>query len=306
MKVRRFSRALVTAAVSALLVSTLVAAGAGTGDNEHQQQAQYRWDIVSLDAVAKTISAGGKAMATAQDGSSISLTGRGTFLADSRTGNRQVTGGGTWSTTSETGAVTGAGTYQVISFVQFAVAPGAAAAGLTDLIAAPSTTRAGLLNVTIRYSNGATGVLIVSCHIPGPPAAPESIFEGVRASMGFVDFWNGVQPAPPPSNSNRTLFEVAAVKITILSSASPSVRTSQSTATGPTAGCSTILWSSRCAPTTPDAHSSAERRLPLFRVWTSPRRRLSSGKRPVARRRSETTADCTASPANEVMGQCDS
>lgn len=84
-------------------------------------------------------------MATAQDGSSISLTGQGTFQADRRAGNGQVTGGGTWSTTSETGAVTGAGTYQVTSFVQFAVAPGAAAAGLTDLIAAPSTARAGLL-----------------------------------------------------------------------------------------------------------------------------------------------------------------
>lgn len=150
MEVRRFSRALITAAASALLASTLVAAGAGAGDTEHRQQAQYRWDIVSLDAVAKTISAGGKAMATAQDGSSISLTGQGTFQADRTSRKRQVTGGGTWSTTSETGAVTGAGTYQVTSFVQFAVAPGAAAAGLTDLIAAPSTARAGLLNVTIR------------------------------------------------------------------------------------------------------------------------------------------------------------
>lgn len=208
MKLGRLSRALVTTVVGALLASTLVAADAGARDNQHQQQAQYRWDIVSLDATAKTVSAGGKAMATAQDGASITLSGQGTFQADRRAGNRQVTGGGTWSTTSETGAVTGAGTYRVTSFVDFAVAPGAAAAGLTDLIAAPSTARAGLLHVTIRYSNGTSGVLVVSCHIPGPPAAPESIFEGVRASMGFVDFWNGVQPAPPPSNINRTLFHL--------------------------------------------------------------------------------------------------
>jgi hypothetical protein len=41
--------------------------------------------------------------------------------------------------------------------------------------------------------------------------------------------------------------------------------TSQSIAIGPTAGCSTILRSSRCALTVPAAHSSAKRQLPVDR-----------------------------------------
>jgi hypothetical protein len=119
-----------------------------------------------------------------------------------------VTGSGTWQPFDPAGTPTAQGTYQVTDFVSFEVAPGAAAAGLTDLIGDPATARAGLAFLTVRYSDGSTGVLTVSCRIPGPPAAPDTLFEGIRVSMGFVDYWNGTEPPAPPANGNRTLFHI--------------------------------------------------------------------------------------------------
>jgi hypothetical protein len=34
------------------------------------------------------------------------------------------------------------------------------------------------------------------------------MFEGIRVSMGYVDYWNGTPPPPPPGNGNRTLFHL--------------------------------------------------------------------------------------------------
>jgi hypothetical protein len=167
-----------------------------------------RWDIISIDFAAHTISAGGHASAIAQNGQTINLTGSGTFVAGRKVGDRHVTGGGTWQTFDPAGTPTAQGTYQVTNFVSFEVAPGAAAAGLTDLIGDPATARAGLAFLTVRYSDGSTGVLTVSCRIPGPPAAPDTLFEGIRVSMGFVDYWNGTEPPAPPANGNRTLFHI--------------------------------------------------------------------------------------------------
>jgi hypothetical protein len=116
----------------------------------------------------------------------------------------------------------------------------------------------------------------------------------IDASVGSVvrrGRWAGDGGEPEP-----------AVMMTILSSESPSVRTSQSTVTLPTDGWSTVLWSSRWAATCPVAHSSANLLLPAFRSWISAARRLSRGKRPVARRRSETTAASVASRSASVTG----
>ncbi len=169
---------------------------------------KYRWDIISVDFAAGTISPGGIASATAIDGSMITLTGHGTFNAASNFGNRDVTGGGTWKTFDPSGTLTGSGTYQVTGFVSFTVAPGAPPP-LKDLIGNPANQRSGLLFVAIRYSDGSTGVLTVSCHLPGPPAiAPPSIFEGIRVSMGYTDYWNGTPPPAPPGNANRTVFHI--------------------------------------------------------------------------------------------------
>jgi hypothetical protein len=197
------------AALIALLLSVVLGIVFIAGSaNANAARAKVRWDIISIDFAAHTISPGGHASATAQDGSMITLTGSGTFVASRKVGDRHVTGGGTWQTFNPAGMPTATGTYQVTNFVSFEVAPGAAAAGLTDLIGDPATARAGLAFLTVRFSDGSTGVLTVSCRIPGPPAAPPTLFEGIRVSMGFVDYWNGDEPPAPPANGNRTLFHI--------------------------------------------------------------------------------------------------
>ena len=189
----------------AVFLGNALVTGTASASGPHPK---VRWDIISIDFAAHTISAGGHASAIAQNGQTINLTGSGTFVAGRKVGDRHVTGGGTWQTFDPAGTPTAQGTYQVTNFVSFEVAPGAAAAGLTDLIGDPATARAGLAFLTVRYSDGSTGVLTVSCRIPGPPAAPDTLFEGIRVSMGFVDYWNGTEPPAPPANGNRTLFHI--------------------------------------------------------------------------------------------------
>jgi hypothetical protein len=62
------------------------------------QAAHVRWDIISLDFTTFTVSVVGVASAIPQDGSHITLTGSGTFVA--RAGgdgtSSATTGGGTW------------------------------------------------------------------------------------------------------------------------------------------------------------------------------------------------------------------
>lgn len=169
--------------------------------------ARYRWDIVrlSLTGTTITINAGGMASAQANDGSMITLTGSGTFTV----GDDDVTGGGSWRTVAPDGiTVTGTGTYIVTGLVHFRVAPSGPASGLIDNIGPLSEIRGGLVHLRIAYDDGATGILEVSCHVPGNPPPPETVFEGVTASKGFVGFWNRAAPAGTPStaNANRTAF----------------------------------------------------------------------------------------------------
>ena len=188
------------------LVGTLGGPVAAFADDDGDETL-VRWDIITIDFVNHTLSAGGHASASAQDGSTITLTGSGTFRPEAPD---RVTGGGTWSAT---GSVAGSGTYVVKGLVSFVRAPGGAPP-LTDLIGKPADQSAGLAFLRIAYSNGMRGVLVVSCQIPGnpianppTPPAPKSIFEGIRTSMGFVDFWDGDDPKPGV-NGNRTNFHV--------------------------------------------------------------------------------------------------
>jgi hypothetical protein len=175
----------------ALAISGL-AVGVVSGVDNHK----IRWDIVSIDFVAGTVDEGGTASALAADGSMITLTGSGTFRANP--GNSQaVSGGGTWSTS------TGSGTYWVTGFVDWHEAPGVAPP-LTNLIGDPADARAGLVTLRIAYSDGSDGVLVVSCHLVG---TPDSVFEGITASKGFVDYYNAVLPTDGV-DANRTLFMV--------------------------------------------------------------------------------------------------
>src|SRR5262249_30409491 len=124
--------------------------------------AKFQWVIVS------------SASALAVDGTTITLTGTGTFERDDP---EAVTGGGTWAvSTGESG------TFQATSLVRFDLAPGS--------LSNPAI-HAGLAFLRVAYSDGSRGILVVSCHLPGTPA---NVTEGAAASKGFVDYFN-VQPA---------------------------------------------------------------------------------------------------------------
>ncbi len=124
---------------------------------------QFKWVIVS------------SASALAVDGSSITLTGTGTFAPDDPD---EVTGGGTWAVSTG-----GSGTFQVTRLIRFDLAPGS--------VSNPSI-HAGLAFLRVAYSDGSRGILAVSCHLPGTPA---NVAEGATASKGFVDYFN-LQAAP--------------------------------------------------------------------------------------------------------------
>lgn len=120
-----------------------------------------RWQITS------------QASARAEDGSLIVLMGNGTFTPEKRD---DVTGGGTWTTQGRSGEASGNGTYLVTELLNWQEAP-----------ATSTTDRAGLAALRVRYSNGSEGILVVSCHLTGTPG---SVFEGITASMGYVQYWN--------------------------------------------------------------------------------------------------------------------
>ena len=94
-------------------------------------------------------------------------------------------------------------------FVSFELAPGTLPSppftdGITGVAA---DARAGLAVLRIAYSDGDTGVLIVSCDLPGtPPNLP--IVEGITASKGFVDYWNRAAPQSVAPFGNRTTSHV--------------------------------------------------------------------------------------------------
>jgi hypothetical protein len=179
----------------------LGAAGVVLGPTEvfAEENHHMRWDLLDLDFATGQACAGGKAWATAEDGSSITLTGTGTFR--SNPGKPQdVTGGGTWTAI---GSTTGSGTYEVVGFVSYVLAPGVFPP-ITDCIGDKRDVRAGLAHFRIAYNDGDTGVLVVSCHLVG---TPNSVFEGITVSKSFVDYSHHGQ-AVAGVNANRTNFHV--------------------------------------------------------------------------------------------------
>jgi hypothetical protein len=202
--------------VTAVLLLALLVGGAAGGHGKGPppgkgsgKNAKIRWDLITLSSQAGKIALnpGGSASAKADDGSEITLTGSGTFR--SNPGNPQsVTGGGTWATTGSVG--TASGTYRVRRFVSFVVAPGTipAASFIDNIVGDITKGRAGLAVLKVRYSDGSSGVLTVSCHLPA--GSPDSIFEGITATKGYVGFWNRGAPfgTPLTANGNRTQFRV--------------------------------------------------------------------------------------------------
>jgi hypothetical protein len=183
------------AGIVLLLTFVLAVGAAGGSDN-----AKIRWDIVSIDFATGSVNPGGEASARAEDDSRITLTGSGTFRSNPGS-SQSVTGGGTWSTSGPAG--TGSGTFTVTGFVDFDVAPGVFPL-TTDNIGAKEDIRAGLAVLQIAYSDGSDGILVISCHLSG---TPDSVFEGITASKGFVDYWNH-EKAVAGVDANRTAFHV--------------------------------------------------------------------------------------------------
>jgi hypothetical protein len=141
--------------VSSLLVTN--------GEVRASDDNQFKWVITS------------SASALAVDGSSITLTGTGTFAPGDPD---EVTGGGTWAVSTG-----GSGTFQVKRLIRFDLAPGS--------VSNPSI-HAGLAFFGVAYSDGSRGVLTVSCALPG---SPSNIEDSAHASKGFVDYFN--RQAPP-------------------------------------------------------------------------------------------------------------
>jgi hypothetical protein len=160
----------------------------------------FRWDTISLTSPGgvPTINAGGSDYALAADLTTIQISGSGTFG-----GGVAPTGGGTWATSGPSG--TASGTFTVTGLVKFTVAPGSLPPGLVDNIGDPANSRSGLAILSVKYSDGSRGTLVVSCH--QPVGSPSGIFEGITATKGFVGFHERVPPVPGV-DANRTLFHV--------------------------------------------------------------------------------------------------
>ena len=199
--------------VFALLIAVSGAAGSAQKGSPRthgkgQPNMHMRWDIVSLNFATSTLTRGGhaSAFATASGGTAhtgkITLTGGGTFT--SNPGKPQnVTGGGTWQTFDAAGAPNGNGTYNVTGFVDFDLAPGSLPANITDNSGNKADVHSGLAVFKIAYSDGSDGTLTVSCDLP--VGSPPTLFEGVTATKGYVDYWER-DPAVANVDANRTNF----------------------------------------------------------------------------------------------------
>jgi hypothetical protein len=178
-----------------VFVVTILSVGILLTVLKHAANAQpqsVRWDIASLSATGD-VTAGGSASATAGDGSTITLTGSGTFNTPAgRSGSSSVAGGGgTWQIfPAGTDTPSASGTYSVEGLVRFDEAPGSlAGTGLTDLIGESEDAHAGLAILSIAYSDGDRGVLVVACMLN----MPGTLIEGVSATKSYVDYYNIVQ-----------------------------------------------------------------------------------------------------------------
>ena len=156
---------------------------------------KIRWDLISVAFTnPPTLSPGGHASASnTKDGTSITMTGSGTFSSNS--GKPQnVNGGGTWETFAKNGSMTGSGTYEVTRFVKFALAPVTGPPTFNDTICSDCEVHSALAVLAIEYSDGSEGVLVVSC--AASPGTPPSVFEGITATKDFVDYWEPGEHLP--------------------------------------------------------------------------------------------------------------
>ncbi len=197
------------AALTAIFGSAACAtAGPATAS---QSGPQVRWDFVKLHAIKPiTFGAGGSAVALAEDGSSLTLTGSGTFRPPPGT-PEAVAGGGDWQLSDAQGNPAGSGTYKLSGLISWNPGSGTFSPTLVDKIGEIKNTRTGLALLRVSYSNGKQGILAISSHLP--MATPDAVFNGMVASMGLVLFWNhqkitAASLTDPHRDENRTVFHV--------------------------------------------------------------------------------------------------
>lgn len=192
-----------------VVTGTLLFLGVGIAA-QADDDTTLRWDIINVALTPgspPTISAGGKAFATARNPSSlqIELTGHGTFQPGEP---RDVTGGGTWVTYSGCpGACvpTGSGMYKVTRLASWEF-DNLQLLVLNDLIGPHAANGNAVLRIW--YSDGSTGILGIGCHGPG---ANDGILEGVIASKGFVTYWDAAA-SPITVDTNHTVFHFVRAK----------------------------------------------------------------------------------------------
>jgi hypothetical protein len=159
--------------------------------------AHIRWDIVTI-VPGPFAQPGGIASALSNDGSQITITGSGTFVAPAGGDGTSsaATGGGTWAVFASAGDTTpGAnGTYTITGLVRW-----------QEKGTFPQAVNAvgGLAVLRVEFSDGDHGVLTVSCHAAS--GSDPAIFEGITMSKSFVDYWNREAPVGGV-DANRTLF----------------------------------------------------------------------------------------------------
>lgn len=201
-----------TAGTAAALSAVLgPAACATTGSSAPTGSApQVRWDFAKILAVTPiTFGPGGSAVATAEDGSSMTLTGSGTFRPPPSSPD-DVTGGGTWHLIDAQGGPAGSGTYTVKTLIYWSPGSGTFPTTLVDKIGEIAKTRTGFAVLRVSYSNGRQGILGVSSHLP--MRTPDAVFNGMVASMDLVLFWNHqkitASLTDPHKDENRSVFHV--------------------------------------------------------------------------------------------------
>lgn len=151
--------------IALLLLPVLVISVVKGVAQDGQNNTQFGWTVVD------------QRPALAIRGAIIRLGGTGTFVAGD---SNDVTGGGTWTTFDATGMQTGSGTFTVTQLVKFDLAPG---------MISGTNFQAGLAFLSIAYSDGTNGILVVSCNLG--PTSPPQVAEGFSASKGNVFYFDG-------------------------------------------------------------------------------------------------------------------
>jgi len=167
---------------------------------------RVRWDLILVGTGC--VAPGGQAAARANGGARITMSGHGTFPEIRNQCRKDVTGGGTWTVEADDpGCFPGSGTYKVTELLSWTTAGGTPPLPC-DTIGPHSSS--GLATLRVKYSNGKTGTLTISCHFNGSPSC---VFEGITATMDYEDFWNREAPVGMPGQSgfqegNRTNFHI--------------------------------------------------------------------------------------------------